>query len=381
MIKPPKLPDFSQYLRREPVMLAVLSGLAIILILAVSGLSRIFYAQQDALATRWSSRGTADLNAGNYRAAVTEFRAALRYARGDYAYQLSLAQALVGLKRTDEAHAYLINLWGRQPENALANLELARIAASKGETAQALRYYHNAIYATWPDNQETESRRARLELIHYLLGINAETQAQAQLIALEATIGDNPSQQAQLGRLFLVAHDENHALEAFRRSLRLKHNNPEALAGAGEAAFQLGLYPTARRYLESAVAVSPGDTKSAALLRTTGFVLQMDPFRPQIPVARRNRIVVAAFAAAGRRLSACAASGAAGPPSGLENLDQQWEDLKPHITDYGLRRNPDLANTAMTLVFNIEQKATTLCKAPSETDQALLLIAKLHEEN
>lgn len=362
-------------------MLAVLSGLAITLILAVSGLSRVFYAQQDALAARWSARGTTDLNAQNYRAAVAEFRAALRYSRGDSGYQLSLAQALLGLKRTDEAYAYLINLWGRQPENGMVNLELARIAASKGETDRALRFYHNAIYATWPDNQEAQSRRARLELIHYLLGINATTQAQAQLIALESTIGNSPSQQVQLGRLFLAAHDENHALAAFRQSLRLKRNNPDALAGAGEAAFQLGLYPTARRYLESAVAVSPGDTKSAALLRTTEFVLQMDPFRPQTPVAKRNRIVVAAFAAAGKRLNACAASGAAGPPPGLEDLDQQWEDLKPRITASGLRRNPDLANTAMALVFNIEQKASTLCKAPSETDQALLLIAKLHEEN
>ena len=382
MIKPPKLPDFSQYLRREPVVLAVLSGLAIILILAVGGVSRVFHAQQDALAARWSARGEADLKARNFDAAVVEFRAALRYSRGDYGYQLSLAQALLGMKRTDEAYAYLINLWGREPENGLVNLELARIAASRGDTEHALRFYHNAIYATWPDNQETDSMNARLELIHYLLGINAKTQAQAELIALEATTGDNAAQEVQLGNLFLRAKDENHALEAYRRSLRLKRDNPEALAGAGKAAFQLGLYPMAHRYLESAVAISPGDKESAALLRTTRFVLHLDPFRAQLPVARRNRIVIEAFAAAGNRLKSCAApANAHAAPALVQNLTQQWTKLKPQITERGIRQNPDLANTAMSLVFNIERQTETECGAPTETDTALLLIASLHEEN
>ncbi|MDE3148867.1 MAG: hypothetical protein KGL37_05305 [Acidobacteriota bacterium] len=147
-MKPPKLLDLSPYLRREPVTLAVLSGLAIILFLAVTALSRVYHAQQDALAVRWSTRGVADLNARHFDVAVVEFRAALRYSRSNYSYQLSLAEALVGLKRTDEAYAYLINLWSRQPENGLVNLDLARIATSRGDTEQALRFYHNAIYAT-----------------------------------------------------------------------------------------------------------------------------------------------------------------------------------------------------------------------------------------
>ena len=69
----------------------------------------------------------------------------------DYAYQLNLAEALIGLKRTGEASTYLVNLWDRQPEDGLVNLELARIAVQKGQTEQALRYYHNAIYAAWPE--------------------------------------------------------------------------------------------------------------------------------------------------------------------------------------------------------------------------------------
>ena len=84
--------------------------------------------------------------------------------------------------------SYLINLWEREPENGHVNLELARIAAQKGETEQALRYYNNAIYATWPGDQEVERRDTRLELIEFLLSINAKAQAQSELIALAANL-------------------------------------------------------------------------------------------------------------------------------------------------------------------------------------------------
>jgi hypothetical protein len=76
-------------------------------------------------------------------------------------------------------YAYLVNLWEREPENGLVNLELARIAVQRADTERALRYYHNAIYAIWPGDQEVQRRDARLEPIEYLLRINVKTQAQA----------------------------------------------------------------------------------------------------------------------------------------------------------------------------------------------------------
>ena len=132
MIKEHKWRDFQPYLRREPVTLALLTGLAILAFSAVAGLSRLYHRQQDSLADRWSTRGTEDLKAGRYGSAVVDFRTALLYARDEYTYQLNLAEALVGEHRADEAYAYLVNLWQREPENGLVNLELARIEAARG---------------------------------------------------------------------------------------------------------------------------------------------------------------------------------------------------------------------------------------------------------
>jgi tetratricopeptide (TPR) repeat protein len=265
------------------------------------------------------------------------------------------------------------------------NLELARIAAQKGETEQALRYYHNAIYATWPGDQQVQRRDTRLELIQYLLNINAKTHAQAELIALAANLEDDPVQQSRVGDLFLQAQDYEHALGEYRLSLKAEPHDPTALAGAGFSAFQLGRYSLAESYLQAAVSANPNDAQSAARLRTAALVMQMDPFQRQISVALRDRIVLKAFAAAGQRLESCSSAGAAkGPatiPVAQPGLTEEWAKMKPRITELGLRRDPDLVNAAMELVFSIERQTSNACGAASETDAALLLIARLHESN
>ncbi len=372
--------NLSRYLRREPAMLAILTLAAIFFFLTVTGISRIFHAQQDALAARWSERGVNDLNAHRYDAAIPEFRAALLYSRDDFDFRLGLAQALMGLHRTAEAYTYLINLWGRRPENGLVNVELARVAAERGETDQALRYYHNAIYASWPSGQESQARETRFELVAYLLKINAKAQAESELISLAAYLGDDATQQTRLGEQFLRIQDNERALAAFRRTLTADAHNPAALAGAGTAAYDLGRYPLAQRYLEQAVAATPSDYVINDRLKIATRVLEMDPFRRQIRTAQRDRNVVAAFAAAGERLKACpAAASYAAPGNGRQDLASAWAKLKPQVAESGLRRDPDLVNSAMDLVFTIERQASEWCGTPTTTDSALLLIAKLHE--
>jgi tetratricopeptide (TPR) repeat protein len=378
-------PDRASYLGREPAGLVLLSVLAVVFFVAVSGLSRVYHAQQESLGNRWFMRGTADLKEEGFDRAVGEFRTALLYSRDNYSYQLNLAQALIGLKRTNEADAYLINLWEREPENGLVNLELARSAAQKGETDQALRYYHNAIYATWPSDQEIQRRDARLELIEFLLGIDAREQAQSELIALAANLDDDPAQYARTGDLFLRAQDYEHALTEYRLALKSERNNPTALAGAGWAAFELGRYPLAERYLQAAVSTDPSDEQSTARLKITEVVLQMDPFQRKISVAERRRIVIDDFVTAGQRLKDCPAvgdsKGTVPSASGQQSVSEKWAKMSGQITEPGLRRNPDLVEAATDLVFSIERQTSMVCGTPTGTDMALLLIAKLHEGN
>jgi tetratricopeptide (TPR) repeat protein len=374
-------PRFRLHLTQEPITLIVLAVLAVVLFAWVGGLSRLYHAQRAALGDRWFARGVEDLKAHKYDPAVTEFHAALLYDRDDYAYQLNLAEALIGVGRTAEADSYLVNLWDREPENGVVNLELARIAAHTSDTQAAERYYHDAIYATWPNDEETKRRDARLELIEFLLDTlpsnkGARAQAESELIALEENAGEDPELQERIGYLFTRTLDYERALNAYRVGLRSERHNATIEARAGDAAFQLARYPQARRYLQVAVAANPADAQSAELLKTTEMVLEMDPFRRQISVRERDRIVVEAFQTAGERLNHCNLQKTAGAQT---NLVQRWAGLKPQITEANLRRDPDLVEAAMEVVFNIERQTSTSCGAPTGPDLALQLIAGLHE--
>ena len=369
------------YIKQQPVMLTLVAVLGVLFFVAVAGLSKAYHARREALGERWFSRGIADLSAKRYDSAVTEFRSALLYSRDNYDYQLNLAEALIGLKRTGEANSYLVNLWDEEPENGVVNLELARIATQRGQTEQAQRYYHNAIYAVWPSDQEGKRRETRMELIEYLLSINARAEAQAELIALQENLGEDPAQQRRVADLFVQAQDYEHALAAYRVSLKAARHNQGALAGAGWAAFELGQYALAEKYLQAAVGENASDAQSAERLKTTQLVLRMDPFRRGITMEDRDRIVLAAFGIAGERLSACAAPKAAATTTGSPSLADKWVAMKPRMRELELQRNPDLGEEAMDLVFEIERQTSTTCGTPNGPDEALLLISQAHEGN
>jgi hypothetical protein len=68
----------------------------------------------------------------------------------------------------DEGAVYLNEGLKRDPNNGVANLGLARIAAARGKTSDAITYYHRAIYGSWPAGGENNRLEARFELAEYL---------------------------------------------------------------------------------------------------------------------------------------------------------------------------------------------------------------------
>ncbi len=369
------------YSAREPLVIVALSAAAIAFFFAVLALSRFFESRQSARANQYFQEGTLDLRNHRFDLAINDFHAALAYSRDSYATQLSLAQALLGLNRTEEALQYLVNLWQREPENGMVNFELARIYAEKGDTTQALRYYHNAIYAIWNNNQDAVRRSARLELINFLLARQMHGQAEAELIALESSLSQDPELITKVGSLFMQVPDYERALTLFVRSLKLKHQNPDALAGAGQAAFELGQYKTSERYLKSAVAANPSDTPSAQLLQTARLVIQMDPYNMRLSSSQRSANVKDAVQSAAARLSGCMANvlPSNSASSGLQALNTRLSQLQPKLRRSAI--DADTVDQAMSLVFDIEQQTKDVCGPPTGKNLALLLISREQEGN
>jgi tetratricopeptide (TPR) repeat protein len=369
----------SWYAAREPLVIVVLSLSAIVFFFLVSGLSGLYQRTLSSHAKLWSSLGEEDLSAGRIAHAMKDFQVALMYSRDNFKYELSLAQTLVTLKRTEEARVYLINLWQRQPENGPVNLQLAHIYASKGDVTQALRYYHNAIYAVWNGNAEAQQLSARLELVRFLLDSKSFNQAEAELIAVGRSLPENASLQMEIGDLFMRVPDYERAFVLYRQALKFDRRNPDALARVGRAAFEMGQCQLAERYLKSAMVERPDDVQSGQLLATCRAVRKLDPYSFWSSI-ERDRAVLSDFDTAGNRLNSCmgiSTSAEAKNPA-LQSLYTQWMDMKTKLNRNNLRAHPDWSDSAMDLVFNIERETSSFCGSPTGDDLLLLLLAKRH---
>jgi tetratricopeptide (TPR) repeat protein len=366
---------------RPLVVIAGLTVLAVLAFLFVNRLVNRFGEQEKALARHLYEQGLAEQKAGRPDRAIEDFRAALIYNRDNSEYQLSLARALRVTGRTDESETYLIGLWERSPQDGPVNLALGRLAAQQRLLDKSLQYYHNAIYGVWASDADTNRLNAWFELIEFLLRQAAYPQAQAELIALAAQLPQHSDLQLRVADLFARAQDYDHAFAQYQQVLRLDRENVAALAGAGEAAFNLGRYRTAQQYLQSALRVNPADTQTSQLLQTSNLILDADPFSPRLSNAERNRRIRSAFVQAGQRLDTCAQSKgidlkAASAPTGLSPLKAHWNEMKTKLRPLVAQGENDIADAAMDLVFEIEQEASKECGPPSGLDQALLLLAQ-----
>jgi tetratricopeptide (TPR) repeat protein len=368
------------YSAREPLVIVVLCAVTIAFFFAVGGLSHLYRRELEARATLWSNRGQKDLQSGRFTEAASAFQTALTYSRGNYSYELSLAQALVALKRTEEARAYLLSLWQQQPENGSVNLELARIFADKGDITNALRYYHNAIYAVWSSNPEAQQLSVRLELVNFLLDHKTNNLAESELIAVGRNALENPALQTHIGDLFMRVPDYDRALKIYQQALKLAHHNTDALAKAGKAAFELGQYQLAERYLTSTLSLKPDDGQSAELLKMCRSIPTLDPYN-FYSGTKRDRLVLSDFDTAGERLNACINSPSKGTSaaSTLQPLYVQWMDIKTRLNERTLRQHPELTDSAMNLAFKIERETDNTCGTPTGDDFLLLLVARNHE--
>jgi tetratricopeptide (TPR) repeat protein len=375
--------------RSAVVILLALTLAAVAAFAAVSHLVARFNANQQARGRKLYAQGLADLNGGRAGRAIDEFRAALTCDRGNPEYQLNLGRALRDTGRLDEAESYLVTLWQRTPDDGTINLALARVAARRGSVEDATRYYHNAMYGVWASNANANRRIAHVELVEFLLRNNARVQAQAELVALAASLPPDPELHLETAQLLVKAQDYPTALTEYEKALLFDHSNAVALAGAGDAAYHAGHYRTAERYLQAADKANSQDSDSRRFLESASLILRTDPFLRHISDAERNRRISAALASAGERLTACdqqrglnlAGSSPASSSSSaqLTTLESRWLTLKRELPHMRSAAETDLPDAIMDLVFQIEQQTAKDCGEPQGIDQALLLISANRE--
>lgn len=365
---------------RESLLIA--SVVALVILFGITGIgANLYHSKQKALGQEWFARGEVSLKAGRADAALEDFRTALAYAPDTSLYRLRLAQALIASNRTEEARSHLLTIWRDEPGNATVSLELARLAVRQGNTLDALRYFHNAIFGVWRGDPEIRRREARMELSEFLLKQGEPAQAQSELIALAAELPPDADLHTKVAGLFRKAGDYGRAFEEYRRALEVDRHQDAALTGAGETAFEMGDYRAASTYLERAVRADAASGHDKDLLSTARLVQNLDPISPRLSRAEMERRVLHAFEFGTARLDECIKTRGlnprpAEPQNDLQRLALRADKLRPDATARGLRQNPDLHVNLMDLVSDIEVTAEKECGAAQGVHLALLLISR-----
>jgi tetratricopeptide (TPR) repeat protein len=346
--------------------------------------SRAYHVRAASLPREWSGRGDAALQAGQVKQALEDFRSALVYAPYDRALQLRLAEALIASGENQAARGYLLTLLAQSPNDGKVNLELARVEVREGSIADAMRYYQAAIYGVWEDSPFEARRQARTELCKYLIEHKQTQQAEAEIMALVGDVSEEDTPHLiQVGDLFLRVGNAGRALHEFQLALRNALDNPEALAGAGKAEFELGAYQQAANYLARARKAGNNDPAVAQMLENSWLVLEVDPFLPGLTQAERARRAARAFEEALARIEECAGQHGVtlSNPSGgspLADIYSRGEAMRKTWSGPNLRQHADQIEPAMNMAFQMESVAEKQCATPQGVNLALLLLGKRH---
>jgi tetratricopeptide (TPR) repeat protein len=395
-----------EFVRRPAVLLASLFILAVLGFWFVNRLVNRFGEQKKALARHLFQQSQTEIRNGEYDSAIDDLRAALDYNPNNFDYELSLARVLRDTGKNDpskrgEAESYLVSLWEHDPQNSLVNLAIARLYAGENLIEKTLQYYHNAIYGVWPADAQTQRSDTQLELIRFLLRMNADPQAQAELISWSSSLPPDTSLRLTIADLFAQAKDYEHALTEYQQVLRSGQNDAMPMAGAGNSAFQLERYRTAQHYLNDLASKTELTAEARLELETANAILEINPYAQHISNREMIHRSVRAFNQAGTRLADCiqqknnlpeaeqkktgsaqtpnaatsdpppAPSSASADP--LKDLNQKWSALKPRMI---ATTTSDVRDSAMDITFEIEQQTASECGAPTGLDEALYLLSQ-----
>ena len=369
------LTDRARLVHKEIIQLLFLMALAagaFVLTRSLASSTRTMSARD---AAEWHARGQQEMRAGHVEPAIEAFRRATVKERGNKTYALALANALAAARQGEAARSALLVLRESSPEDADINVELARLAAARQDVTEAVRYYDSALYAPWPGGQADARRRFRVELIRFLLAHQQTSRALSELVAASADLPDTLAAHLEIAHLFAQAGDYSNALDHFTRALRVDTDDADARAGAGEAAFNLGNYALARRYLRGlrAAADSVKEMQQIAEL-----IISTDPLADRLSEAERQRRLREDFDYASRRLTVCAGQqpGAAASAN-YAALQREADAFTPRLRPPAIRKSATL-DAGIDVVYRIARETAANCQPATTTDRALVLIGRRH---
>lgn len=308
---------------------------------------------------------------GRAEQAVEEYRAALSYSPSNSRYELALALALMDLNRLEEAQAHLIQLRESDPDNALIDLELARISARQGKIQDAVTEYHRAIYGLWPSDAAKNRLQARLELIDLLTRTGQSGATLAELLVLANETPENVEAQMRVANLLLQHGVPERAGAMFANVLAKEPHNVGAILGQAEAAFAEGDYSGAEAGFRRALRLNPGNADARRRLAETADIRSLDPTLVSLSASERYERSRNLVDKTLQSLETCA--GGKALPAGTQDVIAMAHNLLRER-----RHREGDTPKAISLAEQVWQARKQVCGLPPASEDALdLIMAKV----
>jgi tetratricopeptide (TPR) repeat protein len=325
--------------------------------------------ESQVVAARLFRQGRDLMQLGRNAEAIERIKGAIAIERGNRDYLRTLAQAQLTAGDTAGAEATLADLLQSDSTDGLASLIMARALVKEGRFAEAISYFHRAVYGHWNEGAADNQLRARFELIDLLAQRNSKEELLAELLPVQDHAPRDLKTRARLGGLFLAAGSPARAAEVFRGILRDAPSNADAHAGLGEAEFDRGAYRVAQRDFQAALRLAPDHQAARQGLDRCDELLTLDPMlRGLAPPERLGRSLKLV------ELTQNQTSQCIGPnpsPEMRELFDQAVRAMKAHVS---AGRQSEAAESNLDLAEQLWQAGRKECGSPPPADSPLALV-------
>jgi tetratricopeptide (TPR) repeat protein len=355
-------PALEEETRTSPRFVPGMIAALLVLVFLIGFLHYFYRSQRGERAEQYFKTGSGLLLQGRNQEAVEEFRNALSISPNSQQYRLSLGLTLAKSGQPGEGAVYLNEILKRDPNNGAANLGLARIAASRVKTSDAITYYHRAIYGTWPTGEENNRLEARFELADYLKKSGLQKEAIAELLAALEQARNNYAAKKRIGRLLLEYGSPRQAADVFEDILRANNRDAQAWASLGTADLAQEDYHAARNALRNAVRFDPSDAQAQRQQDLAERILALDPNKNGLRASDRYTRSVEIVTRALQVEQACAA---------IKN-DPVADAARKQLAHRARRGEIDDAiDLNLNLAVRLWQSAKNLCPSQPQKDEAL----------
>jgi tetratricopeptide (TPR) repeat protein len=336
-----------------------------------SALEKIERRDLESQARQNHAQGAQLVKQGKLNPAIELLLKAHTLERNNTLYEIDLIDALVAAKKSEDAQPLMNEILLREPDDGRANLSAARLALENGQSADAISYYHRAIYGDWPQNAPAHRVAARMEVIHLLAAEKKNQELLAELLPLEEEAKTNIPIQKDLGHLFLIAGSPNRAAGAYRAMIDRDPKDADAHSGLGDAELEMGQYRNARSAFLTALRYKPHDTSIQKRLDLSKALTNLDPTPRRLASMEKYRRSIHILQLAYDNLNACLAQH---PGAATQSLSKARDALAANPPSHATN---ELSEEVLGIAEKTWQARVASCGASvSPEDEALRLIVE-----